>query len=261
MTSKANERDPVIGRRLGLRKTLDRELVAVLSGANRAAEDFKVPGWLRRTDGEHRLPVTVAIVAAMAMQLALPERLSLGPSWLLPALESVLLVLLIVANPVRLRRHSRWVRTASLVLVAAITLSNVTSAVVFVTEILYGRHNTTHASNLLAVGAEIYLTNIIAFALWYWELDRGGPFLRAQGTPAHPDLLFPQMTMPELTPDDWHPRFGDYLYVSFTNATAFSPTDTLPLRRWTKLLMALQSGVALVIIGLVIARAVNILGS
>jgi uncharacterized membrane protein len=249
------------GTRANLRRTLNRDVVTALSGAGRVADDFRLPGWLTATEGEHRLPVTLAVLAAMAMQLSLPPRLSLGPSWGLPLLEGLLTIMLIIANPLRLRRHSRPMRVTSLLLVAAITLGNAISAVVFVSDLLYGRHNTGHASTLLAVGGEIYLTNIIAFALWYWELDRGGPVLRSLGTPAHPDLLFPQMTMPELTPDDWHPRYGDYLYVSFTNATAFSPTDTLPLSRWVKLLMALQSAVSLAVVGLVIARAVNILGS
>jgi uncharacterized membrane protein len=97
------------------------------------------------------------------------------------------------------------------------------------------------------------------FALWYWELDRGGPAARATAPRPYPDFLFPQMQSPELAPDNWEPSFTDYLYVSFTNATAFSPTDVMPLSRWAKLTMMLHSMVSVVTVALVIARAVNIL--
>jgi uncharacterized membrane protein len=115
------------------------------------------------------------------------------------------------------------------------------------------------AGPLLITGAAIWLTNVIVFSLWYWELDRGGPVARAHATRAHPDFLFAQMQNPELAPSDWEPGFADYLYLSFTNATAFSPTDVLPLSRWAKLTMMLQSAVSLATVALVIARAVNIL--
>jgi uncharacterized membrane protein len=100
---------------------------------------------------------------------------------------------------------------------------------------------------------------VLLFGLWYWELDRGGPGARARGERDFPDFLFPQMTADDMAPPDWEPTFVDYLYLSYTNATAFSPTDTLPLSRWAKLLMLVQSGVALATVALVIARAVNIL--
>ena len=105
----------------------------------------------------------------------------------------------------------------------------------------------------------IWLTNVIVFGMWYWEFDRGGPAARAQATHYYPDFMFVQMTSPDMAPPDWEPRFGDYLYLSFTNATAFSPTDVMPLSRWAKGAMALQAGVSIVTVALVIARAVNIL--
>jgi uncharacterized membrane protein len=116
-----------------------------------------------------------------------------------------------------------------------------------------------NASLLLSRGASIYLTNILVFALWYWESDRGGPVARAHGLHPYPDFLFPQMAQSDLAPPDWTPTFLDYLYVSFTNAAAFSPTDTMPLSRWAKMLMLLQSAMALLTVAFVIARAVNIL--
>ncbi len=105
----------------------------------------------------------------------------------------------------------------------------------------------------------MWVTNVIAFALWYWEFDRGGPVHRAAGTVQHPDLMFPQMASPQLAAADWEPYFTDYLYLSFTNATAFSPTDVMPLARWAKMAMLVQSAVSLSIGALVIARAINIL--
>jgi uncharacterized membrane protein len=108
-------------------------------------------------------------------------------------------------------------------------------------------------------GGAIWLTNIIVFALWYWEFDRGGPVARANGDRMYPDFLFAQMTSPQLAPPDWEPAFSDYLYLSFTNAAAFSPTDVLPLSRWAKMGMTAQAIVSVVTVALVVARAVNIL--
>jgi uncharacterized membrane protein len=175
-------------------------------------------------------------------------------------LEGALLVGLIVANPVRIERRSRVVRLASIVLIVLITIANATSAVLLIRAILDGTAGKL-AAPLLATGASVWATNVIAFALWYWEFDRGGPVHRAHGTFQHPDMLFPQMTVQELTPTDWEPQFVDYLYTSFTNATAFSPTDVMPLARWAKLTMLVQSAVSLAVGALVIARAVNILNS
>ena len=217
-----------------------------------------VPAWLRPTGPENRIPVAVAILAAVGLQLGLPDRYGLHPRWLAPALEVVLLAILSLINPVRLNRSSRYGRLLSIGLVAAITLDNVVSAVALDTTILRG-HAGQDAIGVLGSGAAIYATNVIAFGIWYWELDRGGPFARAGGTDPHPDFLFPQMSEPHLAPPDWEPQFLDYLYVSLTNVVAFSPTDTMPLSRWAKTLMAVQSVVALSTTALVVARAVNIL--
>jgi hypothetical protein len=217
-----------------------------------------VPAWLRPTPGENRLPVAVAVLAAVVLQIVLPDRLVLRPRPLLPALELLLLVGLVTANPGRLERPHPGLRMASLVLTALVTVANAASAVLLVHVLLNGEASNDPTS-LLGSGAAIYLTNIIAFGLWYWEFDRGGPVARAAATRPFPDFLFPQMATPEMAPDEWQPGFFDYLYVSFTNATAFSPTDTLPLSRWAKALMLMQSAIALTTIGLVIARAVNVL--
>lgn len=220
-------------------------------------------GTLRPPDrAEPRWPVSVAVVVAIVLQWLLSSQLALQPQVLLPALEFALLVGLSVANPVRIERRSTLIRACSVALIVLITAANAASAILLVRAIITGEvpGGASHAPiALLASGAAIWGTNVIAFALWYWEFDRGGPVHRLEGTYRYPDLLFPQMTAPELTPPGWGPRFADYLYMSFTNATAFSPTDVMPLARWAKLTMLVQSAVSLALGALVIARAVNIL--
>jgi hypothetical protein len=216
------------------------------------------PSWLRPHNPENRLPVLVAILVAMALQLTISARYGLRPRWILPSLELVLLVILTVLNPIRLTRSPWLSRRVSIALVAAISIDNAASSALLVYNIIAGRSG-KEAAPLLGSGTAIYVTNIIAYGIWYWLFDRGGPFARHEGRHPNPSFLFPQMTMGKLAPKNWVPRFPDYLYVSFTNATAFSPTDTMPLTRWAKALMAGQSAVALATVALVVARAVNIL--
>ena len=217
-----------------------------------------VPAWLRSTEAENKIPTLIAVLAAIAMQAALPEKFSLHPRLLVPVLELALLVALTLANPVRLTRHNAKLRTLAIVMAAVITVANGISAALLAYRLVEGTAG-ENAGPLLLSGAAIYLTNVVAFGLLYWEFDRGGPAERAAGRGPYPDLLFPQMATPEAADPEWQPQFLDYLYVSFTNATAFSPTDTLPLSRWAKAFMAVQSAIALVTVALVVARAVNIL--
>ncbi|MFI6051679.1 hypothetical protein ACIBCO_16515 [Streptomyces violascens] len=221
-------------------------------------EHRPLPAWLRVTRGETRWASTLAVLTAVGLQWALPERLSIHPEWLLPALEIALMVALIAGNPVRIERASQLYRLAGLVLIACISAANGWSAVRLVVGLVRGQEG-ADAAALLVTGGGIWLTNVIVFALWYWEWDRGGPVARMQATRAFPDFLFPQMQSPELAPPHWEPAFPDYLYLSFTNATAFSPTDVMPLNRWAKMLMMVQSAVSLLTVVLVVARAVNIL--
>ncbi len=216
----------------------------------------------RQDRPEPRWPVSVSVVVAIVLQMLLPSELGLAPSYLLPALEGALLIGLTIASPVRIDRMSRPIRITSVSLVVLISIANAISAVLLVRAIATNSLNVSpqHAAvELLGSGALIWGTNVIAFALWYWELDRGGPVHRLEGRSPYPDLLFPQMTVPELTRQGWGPRFVDYLYLSFTNATAFSPTDVMPLARWAKMTMLAQSAVSLAVGSLVIARAVNII--
>ena len=220
---------------------------------------IQLPAWRRRTAGEHRWPASLAVICTAALQLSLPARLTMPPRLLLPALELLLLIGLTVADPGRIDRRERHLRMLGILVIAAVSLANMWSAARLVSELLRAKPIVDSAARLIVNGGSIYLTNIIAFALLYWELDRGGPAARTHGIEIYPDFLFPQMGAPDLAPPDWEPNFVDYLYVSFTNATAFSPTDVMPLSRPAKAAMALQSTVALATVALVIARAINVL--
>jgi hypothetical protein len=212
---------------------------------------------VRGVRAEPRWPVAVVVAGAVGLQVVLPGAFTPGHR-LVPVLELVLLVGLVVANPGRLDTPGRWLRRGSVALVGMITVTNAWSAVRLVQGIITGTSDDAIA--LLSSGAAIWETNVVVFGLWYWELDRGGPGARAQAMRPRPDFVFPQMTSPELAHPDWEPGFGDYLYLALTNATAFSPTDTLPFSRWSKLAMGIQSLVSLSVGALIVARAVNILG-
>jgi len=210
-----------------------------------------------RAPGEPRWPAAVAVLVAIGLQVALPARLNLSSRYLLPAVELALLVALLVINPGRVDRLERPLRLLGLALIGVASVANGYSAVRLVLGLVQGTEGST-AGPLLATGAAIYATNILVFALWYWEFDRGGPAARVHGLDPYPDFLFPQMTQSGVAGQRWEPRFGDYLYVSFTNTTAFSPTDTMPLTRGAKAAMGVQSMISLVTFALVLARSVNI---
>jgi uncharacterized membrane protein len=222
------------------------------------ASHAALPAWRRLTAGEPRWPVSLAVLFMIALQLRLPGDLSPAGAIILPAIELVLLVVLVGANPRRIDRRSPALRAMGLALISVASLGNAWSVALLVDGLVRGTTG-SQPGPLLATGANIWLTNVIIFALWYWELDRGGPAARAAGAEPVPDFLFPQMAETSIDFHGWEPQFTDYSYVSFTNATAFSPTDTMPLSRWAKLAMMLQSAISLVTAALVIARAVNIL--
>jgi hypothetical protein len=224
-------------------------------------EHGKLPGWLRKTAAEPRWPVTIGILLAVALQLVLPDRYALQPKFLLPLLELGLLLGLVAVNPVRFQREHPAIRWGSLALTGLIGAANFGSIARLISQILHHQANlpSNYAQVLLGSGIAIWTTNMLVFAVFYWEFDRGGPFARAAARQPYPDFLFPQMTDPSKAHEDWEPRFVDYAYLSFTNSTAFSPTDTLPLASWAKLTMMIQSAVSLVTVALVAARAVNIL--
>ena len=223
----------------------------------------RLPAWLRPGNPESRWPVLAALITAIVMQRAIPERYTMVPRWPLVAMEALLVVVLLVTNPNRLTRPTKVGKAASLLLLAAITIDNTASAIVLDYHILTGKVSNDPAV-LLGSGAAVFITNIIVFGIWYWEIDLGGPFARAgvkERDPkrVYPDFMFPQMDDRRLAPPDWEPRFFDYLYVSLTNVMAFSPTDTMPLTHRAKAMMTVQALVAVSTIALVFARAVNVL--
>ncbi len=219
--------------------------------------DMSAPAWRRLTEGENRWAATVAILVMIALQVRLPDGMSPGGPWLLPAVELSLLIVLVAANPHRISHRSPLLRWLGLALIVVASLFNAWALVRLVHQLF--THEMSDAGTLLTTGANIWVSNIIIFALWYWELDRGGPASRALGEDLDPDFLFPQMAETSIDFHHWEPEFVDYFYVSFTNAAAFSPTDTMPLTRWAKLAMTVQSAVSLATAILVIARAINVL--
>jgi uncharacterized membrane protein len=208
-------------------------------------------------DSEAFWPAQLTVLAAIGIQLLLPERLTAGPSWLVPSLEGLLLVGLIVVTPNVLEDEHPRRRRIALSLTAFVSAANIFSLGALTHYLLH--HHVSDGRGLIVAGVLIWLTNLLIFALWYWEMDRGGPGKRAAGNDGQPDFLFPQMTDDRIEPRDWRPKFVDYLYVSLTNNTAFSPTDTMPLTPTAKCVMGVQSVVSLLTIGLIVSRAVNIL--
>jgi hypothetical protein len=217
--------------------------------------------WIEPHELENRAAALLALAAAAALQWTLAgDFVSVRPRWLIPAAEMAFVVVLLVLDRGPRTRVHRVGRMLGLSLVALVSLDNAVSAVLLDASIVTRTAQELPAPTLLASGAGVYMTNIIAFGLWYWEVDRGGPIARAQARRPYPEWLFPQMAAEGVAPRDWRPTFVDYLYVSLTNAMAFSPTDTLPLSVRAKALMGLQSVVALSTSALVVARAINILG-
>ena len=208
---------------------------------------------------EPRIPVLATLVVAMAIPLPMPEPYSPGPRWVLPLVEAGFLVAMAAADPGRIDWRSTHVRRVRIPLILVIVGGAAWATVWLAVDLVRGAKVTQSANALLATGGLVWIGIVIAFGLLFWELDSGGPGRRAEATPPYPDFAFPQHLAPEVRPPGWRPMFLDYLYLGFTNAIAFSPTDVMPLAHWAKLTMALESGASLVILGLVIARAVNIL--
>jgi uncharacterized membrane protein len=202
-------------------------------------------------------PAQLTVAAAIVVQLLLPERLLVGPSWLVPGLEGALLIGLVVVTPNVIEDEHPRRRRVALSMTAFVSAANIFSLGALTHFLLH--HHVSNGRELIFSGVLIWLTNLLIFGLWYWEMDRGGPGRRATGRDREPDLLFPQMSDDRIEPRDWRPKFIDYLYVSLTNNTAFSPTDTMPLTPMAKCIMGLQSVVSLLTIGLIVSRAVNIL--
>jgi len=213
--------------------------------------------------GESPLPPAIALIVFMAINIALRVWLPRGGAvrqpWLVPAVEVVVLVLLfllLTSDPVSVRRRVRWLHELSVTFVCILVAAALWATTLLVYDLIKGIGETNSPTKLLATGSVVWLGNNISFALLYWLIDGGGPLVRThQRVPV--DFAFTQQLSPELAPPGWKPVFLDYLHLGFTNATAFSPTDVMPLTLRAKYTMVLQSTVSLALFGLIVARAVN----
>jgi uncharacterized membrane protein len=210
--------------------------------------------------GESRVWPAAALVAFMGLNVSLriwlPSESAVRLPWLVPGAEAVLLVALLAADPASLARHARLLRRIALALVCVLVVAALWATAVLVYDLIKGLGVTESPGKLLASGALIWLGNNLSFALLYWLMDSGGPVARSR-SPVPVDFAFTQQMSPELAPAGWRPVFLDYLHLGFTNATAFSPTDVMPLTHRAKYTMLVQSTVALALFGLIVARAVN----
>jgi hypothetical protein len=216
-----------------------------------------------------RQQARLAVIAGVLLYIALPPRLTFGPIWVAPALVGVFLIPLVAMKPTKIKDR-RWLRYLSTGTIAALNFFNIVSVVELI-NILLNSHARGHADlsggELIRYGAQVWMINILVFALWFWEVDGSGPFERDRQLSAcdfaQPDFLFPQMSVDQTRvrgiPKSWKPMFLDYLYVSFTNALAVSPTDTMPLTRTAKMLMLVESLISFITVALILARSVNIL--
>jgi hypothetical protein len=211
--------------------------------------------------GESRWPPAAALIAYMVLNVAarvwLPAASAVRVPWLVPSVEAALLALLVFGNPARGgQRHHHRVRVVAIAVVLLLVVGALWATGLLIYDLIKGTGVTTSPAQLLASGALVWLGNNLAFGLLYWLLDSGGPIARTHNlTPV--DFAFTQQLSPELAPAGWRPVFLDYLHLGFTNATAFSPTDVMPLTLRAKYAMLVQATVALALFGLIVARAVN----
>jgi hypothetical protein len=210
--------------------------------------------------GESRWPMALAVLAAGGLRAALPAQLRNGDArWVLVAVLVALLAVLVIGDPGRIDRDSTWLRVMTGTLIGLISAANAAAAVRLVAGIIDAVTFSNDANVLLASGGAIWLSNVIAFGLWYWDLDRGGAAARARGTGRAPAFVFPEMDNVQYVEPGWYPKFLDYFHLSFTSAMAFSPTDVSPIKPWAKLMMMAEAAISLLVAILVVSRAVNIL--
>jgi len=204
--------------------------------------------------------MAVAVLAAGGLRAVLPPALRNGDTrWAFVAVVFVLLGILVIGDPGRIDRDSTWLRIMTGTLIGLISAVNAAAAVRLVAGIIGAAKFSTDANVLLGSGGAIWLSNVITFGLWYWDLDRGGAAARARGSSRQPAFVFPEMVNAQYVAPGWYPKFIDYLHLSFTTATAFSPTDVSAIKPWAKLMMMTEEAISLLVAVLVVSRAVNIL--
>ena len=204
--------------------------------------------------------MALAIVVVAFLHVALPAKYRVNLAWVAPAVLLALLAALIVGDPGRIDQQKTWLRIGTSAVIALLTVANLLAAARLVDDIpTNSKLYASNATGLLATGGVIWATNVIAFGLWYWDLDRGGLAARAHHPQANPAFIFPEMLHAQYVPATWVPQFVDYLSLGFWTATAFSSTDISAIKPWAKLLVITEAVVSLVIAALVIARAINIL--
>ncbi len=208
---------------------------------------------------ERRWPPALAILVLITLPLLLPQHLTLGPAWLLPTIGGIFLIAFAFVDPSRTGDRVIVARALAIGLTVCLIVGGGWMTIRLTNDLIHGGPETNSPSVLLATGALVWINNSILFGLLYWELDAGGPAARVRGLRPYGDFAFPQQMNAGTGPPDWRPVFVDYLYIGVTNGLAFSPTDAMPLAIWAKLTMALQGMISFVVVGLVIARAVNIL--
>jgi uncharacterized membrane protein len=219
---------------------------------------------LHRSDdhvhGERRWPASLTVLILIFLPFLLPSRYGNGVlRWIFLTFELGLLIAITLLDPGRIDRRSNDIRALSIVLTVVLVLGALGATTRLVSELLDGAPRLNSADTLLRTGGLVWIDTILTFALLYWELDGGGPAARRFSKRPYPDFAFPEQLNPAVAPPEWQPIFVDYLYLGYTNAVAFSPTDVMPLARWAKMLMTVQSMTSIVILTLVIANAVNIL--
>jgi uncharacterized membrane protein len=207
---------------------------------------------------EKRWPMAAAVLATIVLQWITPKEGRLLKWWVLPVFELLALGAVILRDPGRIDRRTRAARRAMFILLVIMTLGTLGGLGLLMVDILDPNFAAdVNATALLGRGAALWVTNVLVFSLWFWELDRGGAAERAAGSAIRPSFGFPEDAMPELVKEGWIPTYPDYLYLSFTNATAFSPTDTLPVQTWAKMTMMAESAISLLTAILVIAWSIN----
>ncbi|SDC25925.1 hypothetical protein SAMN05216410_1500 [Sanguibacter gelidistatuariae] len=208
---------------------------------------------------EHRWPMAVATLAAGGLHQLLPKEFLVSPRWVFPAFLLVFLGVLVAGDPGLIDRQRPWLKVTTGLMIMSIAVANAVTAIRLVKGILWGA-SFDSAGLLLAVGAIVWTTNVIIFALWFWDFDGGGASARAASRHrVGVAFLFPEMANSDLVPPRWAPQFVDYLALSFNTATAFGPTDVSALRRSAKLMVIAESAISLALATLVVARAVNIM--